>query len=195
LRTSLSPAWLVEGTIYQTTLSDGLVPFEVANRTFYRNAAETRHVGWEVSVDGRLAPSATVRLAYTRVDAEYETFATDSDDFSGNKVPGLAPNRLDGLLTLQNDMGYVELRGLYQDEMPVDDDGTATSPSYFVADVRVGSTRLEVGNAVLAPFVGIANLLDEEYNSSVVPNAFGGRYYEPAPGRTFQFGFGVTWGR
>ena len=195
LRADLGPSWIAEGTIFRTTLTDGLVPFEVNNRTFYRNAAETKHVGWEVSLDGRIAPGATLRMAYTRVDAEYDTFETDSDDFSGNKVPGLAPNRVDGLLTLQNELGYVELRGLFQDEMPVNDTGTASSDSYFIADVRIGSTELELEGALLQPFIGVANVFDEHYVSSVVPNAFGGRYYEPGPGRTYQIGLGVTWGR
>jgi iron complex outermembrane receptor protein len=195
VRADLGTAWLAEGTIYQTTLTDGLIPFEENDRTFYRNAAETKHVGWEVSLDGRLTPWATLRLAYTRVDAEYEMFETDTEVFSGNKVPGLAPNRVDGVLTLQSDLGYVELRGLFQDEMSVDDDGTAFSDSYFISDVRIGSTELELEGALLQPFIGIANLFDERYVSSVVPNAFGGRYYEPGPARTYQIGLGVTWGR
>jgi iron complex outermembrane receptor protein len=33
-------------------------------------------------------------------------------------------------------------------------------------------------------FLGIDNVFDEAYNGSVVPNAFGDRYFEPAPGRT-----------
>ena len=39
--------------------------------------------------------------------------------------------------------------------------------------------------------IGIANLLDEEYNSSVVVNAFGGRYFEPGPGRTVHAGLRI----
>ncbi len=69
------------------------------------------------------------------------------------------------------------------------------SPSYFITDVRVGSTGLEVGDAILSPFIGIANALDETYNASVVPNAFGSRYFEPGPGRTYQIGLGVTFSR
>jgi iron complex outermembrane receptor protein len=110
-------------------------------------------------------------------------------------VPGLAPNRIDGLVTLQRGAGYVELRGIFQDDVPVDDAGMSTSPSYFLSDLRVGATNLEMGDAMVAPFVGIANVFDETYVASVVPNAFGGRYYEPGPGRTFQVGVGVTWTR
>ena len=195
VRSGLGTAWLVEGTVFRTTLTDGLVPFEVNNRTFYRNAAETRHFGWEISVDGRPAPGVSTRIAYTRVDAEFESFVSDGDDYSGNKVPGLAPNRIDGLVTLQRGAGYVELRGIFQDDVPVDDAGMSTSPSYFLSDLRVGATNLEMGDAMVAPFVGIANVFDETYVASVVPNAFGGRYYEPGPGRTFQVGVGVTWTR
>ena len=192
-RTDLGRSWLLEGTLFHTKITDGLVPFEIAGRTYYRNAAESRHVGWELALDGRPLPGLTTRVAYTRVDAEYVTFVSGGDDFSGNEVPGLAPTRIDGLVMYDASLGYVELRGLFQDEMPVDDAGTATSPSYVLFDVRVGSTSLSVGAATFAPFFGIANLFDERYNASVVPNAFGGRYYEPGPGRTVQMGVGVTW--
>ncbi len=195
VRSGLGTSWLVEATLFRTDLSDGLVPFETNDRTYYQNAAETKHVGWELAVDGRPAPGVSVRLAWTRVDAEYESFMTATDDYSGNLVPGLAPNRLDGLLQLEGDLGYIELRGLFQDDVPVDDGGMFESPSYFITDVRVGSTGLEVGDAILSPFIGIANALDETYNASVVPNAFGSRYFEPGPGRTYQIGLGVTFSR
>jgi iron complex outermembrane receptor protein len=194
VRAAVASGWLVEATLFHTTLTDGLVPFEVANRTFFQNAAETRHVGWEASADGRLAPGVSLRVAYTKVDAEFVTFQTDTDDYSGNKVPGLAPTRVDGLLQLERGPGYVELRGLYQDDIPVDDGGRFSSPSYFLADARVGATDLEMGGANVAPFIGIANVFDRVYNASVVPNAFGARYFEPGPGRTYQIGVGVTWG-
>jgi iron complex outermembrane receptor protein len=194
-RVGVGSPWQVEGTLFHTKLTDGLVPFDIAGRTYYQNAAEARHFGWEVALAGRPAPGLTLRTAYTHVDAEYVMFVSSSDDFSGNAVPGLAPTRLDALAMYDGRLGYVELRGLYQDDMPVDDAGTAESPSYWLVDVRVGSGDVRLGGASLAPFFGIANLFDERYNASVVPNAFGGRFYEPGPARTYQIGLGVTWGR
>jgi hypothetical protein len=35
----------------------------------------------------------------------------------------------------------------------------------------------------LRPYVGINNLFNESYNSNIRINAFGGRYFEPAPER------------
>jgi iron complex outermembrane recepter protein len=34
------------------------------------------------------------------------------------------------------------------------------------------------------PHVGVMNLFDAEYNTSVVVNAFGGRFFEPGPARS-----------
>jgi len=48
-----------------------------------------------------------------------------------------------------------------------------------------------VGTARLQPFASVNNLLDEQYAGSVVINAFGGRYYEPAPGITYSVGLNV----
>ena len=34
---------------------------------------------------------------------------------------------------------------------------------------------------LFSPFIGVQNLTNELYNGNVRINAFGGRYYEPAP--------------
>ena len=83
---------------------------------------------------------------------------------------------------------FLTLEGRYASRMPVDDANSAHSPAYVVFDARAGLRRLELGRLEVEPVVGVGNLLDEEYNSSVVVNAFGGRYFEPAPGRTVHAG-------
>ncbi|HSM62258.1 MAG TPA: TonB-dependent receptor, partial [Longimicrobiales bacterium] len=115
-------------------------------------------------------------------------------DFSGNRIPGLAPYRVDGRLLLRRDAGFLELRGLYQDAIPVDDAGTSRSPGFFLADVRAGLDGVRVGGVRISPYVAVANVLDRGYNTAVVVNAFGSRYFEPGPGRTFQAGLGVALG-
>jgi iron complex outermembrane receptor protein len=88
----------------------------------------------------------------------------------------------------------VELRGLYQDAVPVDDANEHASPAYFLADVRVGFERLRAGTVRAAPYLAVANVFDRRYNTSVVVNAFGRRYYEPGPGRTLEVGMRVVLG-
>ena len=89
---------------------------------------------------------------------------------------------------------YVAVEAEYQNEMAVNDANTALSPDYVVVDVRAGSRGLETGAISLAPFAGVFNLFDEEYNSAVTVNAFGGRFFEPGPPRSFYFGARLRFG-
>jgi iron complex outermembrane receptor protein len=41
--------------------------------------------------------------------------------------------------------------------------------------------------------MGINNLFDKKYNGSVVPNALGERYFEPAPGRNWYAGLRINY--
>jgi iron complex outermembrane receptor protein len=89
----------------------------------------------------------------------------------------------------------VQLRGLYEDAVPATDAGTARAAPYFLADARTGLERIRAGALRLAPFIDVANLLDRRYVSAVEVDAFGGRYFEPGPGRSWTVGLGVTWER
>ncbi len=196
-RARIGQSWSLEATLFRTDLRDELVPFEVPTspgRTFYRNAGESSHQGWEITAEGRPLAAAWLRLAYTRVDARFDAYVLPGSDFSGKRIPGLAPNRLDGRLLLELGAGFVELRGLRQDAIPVNDANTAESPAALVADVRAGLRDVRAGRLSFDPFLAVANVLDRTYNASVVVNAFGGRYYEPGPGRTYQLGLSVTFG-
>jgi iron complex outermembrane receptor protein len=197
VRGRVGPFWTLEATLFRADLSDELVPFEVPaspGRTHFRNAGESHHQGWEVAVEGRPSEAVRLRLAATHVDARFDRYEVEGEDYSGNRMPGLAPYRLDGRLVLSRGASYLEIRGLYQDAVPVDDANSATSAAYFLGDLRVGARELDVGGVSLAPFLAVANVLDRRYHASVVVNAFGGRYFEPGPGRTLQTGVAVTLG-
>lgn len=197
MRARLGGGWRAEATLFRTALRDELVPFEVPSspgRTFYRNAGRSSHRGWEVTAEGGPAAHVHVRAAYTRVAARFDEYATAAGDFHENRVPGLAPHRLDARVVTERGAAFVELRGLWQDAIPVDDAGTAASPGFFVVDARAGIRGMRLGRARLDPFVAVANVLDRRYNASVVVNAFGGRYFEPGPGRTLEAGARVTFG-
>ena len=72
--------------------------------------------------------------------------------------------------------------------MPVDDENTAEADGYLLVDLRTGLEGFQLGSTRVTPWVAVQNLFDETYVSSVVVNAFGSRYYEPGPDRTFQIG-------
>ena len=63
-------------------------------------------------------------------------------------------------------------------DLQADDENTTRVPGYATLRLYGG---LEMGRyAIMA---GINNVLDADYNDNVRINAFGGRHFEPAPGR------------
>jgi len=67
-----------------------------------------------------------------------------------------------------------------------DDANTTSIDAFAVWNVRAGYEKQFSGWS-LAPFLGINNVLGTEYFDNIRINAFGGRYYEPAP-KTALFG-------
>jgi len=52
--------------------------------------------------------------------------------------------------------------------------------------------EFEVSKSVIYPYLIINNIFQSEYFDNIRINAFGGRYYEPAPKRTIFGGIRVT---
>ncbi len=181
-----------EIVVFRTSLRDELVPFEVASdpgRTFFRNIGESSHRGVELAVRGELSGGLSIRSALTHVVARFDSGLGEGID--GNRIPGRAPTRFETRASLERSGYLASLDLTWADAVPVDDENTAEAPSWFRADLRVGLDALLVGSASILPWVEIGNLTDTDYVGSVAVNAFGGRYFEPAPGRTFSMGLQV----
>jgi iron complex outermembrane receptor protein len=193
-------AW-VEAAAYRARIDSMLIGFEVAGfpgRQFYRNAGQALHRGFEAGAGVRALSALTVRAAYTCTDARFRRYVVGTTDLRGNRVPGIAPHRLDATAFWQPARGPfagIDLR--HESETPVADDdaaGRLSSPAYTVVDVRGGWTELRARGLRLSPSLGITNLLGVDYNTSVVVNAARGRFYEPGPGRSFYAGVEVRLG-
>ena len=188
---------------FLTDITDALVPFESElqeGRTFFRNAGSVTHKGVEAQLQVDLGNGALARIGYTRVDARFDEFEVDGDVFDGNRIPGQAPNRVDALLTQERDQWFWAVVAEWVDEVPVNDANTPFEPvpdlendptGYTVIDLRAGLRNLDVGDFRWSPFAGISNIFDQRYSAAVTINAFGSRYYEPGPGRTFYVGASI----
>ncbi len=186
-----------EVTVYHARVRDALVPFEVPDapgREFFRNAGRTRHCGLETLLRANPIAGVGATAAFTWTDARFESYVLDGADLGGNRVPGVIPRRLELSLDVAAGGALQTLSATWASPMPVDDRNRARSPGYFVADYSLDLQPLALGSADIAPFVSIRNALDRAYNGSVVVNAFGARYYEPAPGRTLTLGANIRLG-
>jgi iron complex outermembrane recepter protein len=184
-------AW--EAVFFHTTLYNELVPFEVEDapgQRYFRNSGRSSREGWELSL--QFAPSRILRtrLVVSTNDARFREFEMDGVDYTGNRVPGLAPRRVEGIVSLGPGSWFAEVRGeataaIHGNNANMAD---ARSPAYRVVDVRAGVNEFRLLGLRLSPFLGVTNLLDEVYVTSVVVNAADGRYFEPGPGRAFYMG-------
>lgn len=182
---------------YHASIDNSLIPFEVpgaAGRQFFRNAGSSVHRGIEAGASVAILDGLTGQLAYTLTDAYFDEYRTADTVLDGNAVPGVAPHQLEAILSYRGAGWYIDLEGRYASKMAVNDANNAHSPAYTVTDLRAGLTAAEIGGVDVAPFVGLTNVFDEDYNTAVTVNAFGGRYYEPGPGRAVYVGLGVAFG-
>ncbi|HYR08620.1 MAG TPA: TonB-dependent receptor [Longimicrobium sp.] len=194
--------WLwLEGAAYRARVDDALIPFGVAGapgRVFYRNAGEARHRGIEASAVLTPRRGWSARAAYTWTDARFGRYVVNGEDREGNPVPGVAPHRLDVSLLASPESGPfagVDLRHVSSTPVADDDaEGRFRSPAHTLLDVRGGWEGMRLGRVGLSPFGGVMNVMDGAYNTSVVVNAFGRRYYEPGPGRTVYAGVRLALG-
>lgn len=186
----------VHAAAYRSRIHDALIPFEVPDapgRSFFRNAGEAVHRGVELDAWAAPGGGVTVRASYAWTDARFVSFTTGSGEHSGNRVPGVAPHR--AAASVASELpggGRLELTERYVSSVPVDDANTAYAPAHALTSISIAAPVLRIGQGTLELFGGVDNLLDRQHISSVVVNAFGGRYYEPGPGRTGHIGIRVA---
>ena len=195
VRTRLTERQRIEMALFRIDVEDELIPFEVPTspgRDYFVNAGKSRRNGFELSYIARPTDALQATLAYTYSDFSFARFVDgDGTDFSGNTLPGSAKNVVYGELRYTHPSGwYGAWDALYVGEQYADNANTVVNPSYTLANLRFGFER-DVGAVTISPFVGVVNLLDESYNANVRLNAFGGRYFEPGPGRNSYGGVSV----
>jgi len=78
-----------------------------------------------------------------------------------------------------------------------DDRNTLAAPGWGagVTSLRVHWAQPGIGGIGVAPFIGVNNLWDRRYVAAVTVNGFGGRVFEPAPGRWGYAGVDVRLGK
>jgi iron complex outermembrane receptor protein len=179
-----------EASYFHTKLNDELIAFENSSLlTYYRNAGSSTRNGFELVARVRPADLVSAQGSVNYVDAKFDEYSVGGNDYAGNKVPGLAPTQVQGSIRVGPDMWFVEVGTEYTAETEVNDANDATpAEAYTLFDVRVGANGVRAGRFELSPFAGIQNIADKTYVSSIAINAFGARYYEPGPGRTFYVG-------
>ena len=196
-------AWSL--AVFQANVTDELISYEVPSspeRRFYRNAGSARHRG--VELGATITPSTwlVARGAYTYSDFRYAHYAFSPDTthrfiLDGRTLPGVPTHWVDLRVRVQPGGAngwWTEVETQHASGYLVDDTLSVRTNPWWMTMLRFGWTGRVVGTRV-APFLGVNNVFNRAYVSSVVVNAARGRYYEPAPGRNVYIGLSLEAGR
>jgi iron complex outermembrane recepter protein len=185
-------AFYYEVAAFHISLDDELVPFELAafpGRTFFANAGKSSRHGIEAVARWQGESGLRAELSYTWSDFTFDEFLDDNgNDFAGKRLPGLPQHFAYASLSYdseKNIYGTFEIN--YSGNLYANNANDVSVPSYVVGNIRFGY-RGRAGRWRVEPYVGINNIFDESYNSNIRINAFGGRFFEPAPVRNYYAG-------
>lgn len=211
---------LLNAALFRINTDDEIVVLQQSGgRTVYQNVNSSSRKGFELSLDSKFDNNFATYLAYTYLDAKFDSSFTSCKPFatgqttclptvapsstnsggeliqSGASIPGTFKQTLYGEVSWKyapvgfttalearaNSKTYVAFKPEY-----------GNAAGYAVAAWRGGFTQ-NLAQWRLSEFVRIDNIFDRDYVGSVRVADLNGRYYEPAPGRTFMLGLNAAY--
>jgi len=175
--------------IFSLHIDDRLLPEQNEDgRTWYRNGGKNRHQGAEVAIEWPIRSPLNIQVTYA-----YGNFIFLNEPSNGLKIPGAPTHQFH--LTLHGETSNnwtVQVVIESASKMWGNNANTAQSNGFFVVDLYLSRPHWKIGQLTLHPFIRLQNAFDHQYVRSLVVNAFGGRFFEPAEGRSIQSGLGIS---
>jgi len=190
----------LDASAFYFQLSETIVQRQSERGTvLFTNTGSTDQTGFELGLTwfaiqnpNQVISSLEIQSSYTYHNFTFDSYQKGDEDFSGNQLTGVAPNIWVTALRLQTNFGfYANLTHNFTDQIPLDDANTVYADAYNLVQAKIGIRKALNQHWQLEIFGGIDNLLDEVYSLGNDINAFGGRYYQPAPARNFFVGLKI----
>ena len=173
---------------------------EGSNEQIGVNAGKTTHNGFEMALGYRLYENPatffrglSIHFNYSYAGYKFKTFIHQENDFSGNMLPGVPRNTINGVMEFTTSIGvYGNLNYRFVDEIPILDDNSIFSDSYQVVNLKAGFQH-SLGNFSFNIYGGINNVINEKYASQILINPqFNQRYFYPGQARNYFGGISLS---
>ena len=182
---------IVEAVAYITNSDNEILPYELEQfpgKNFYRNVGSTMRRGLELNSqiffkEGRL------NLSYTLSNNQFKNFVIDGRNLSDNLIPGIPSQMLDleMIFNLTRKRTLILTNRLIG-ERYADNLNETLIGSYNIFNIKYSKKVFRNSEF----FLGANNIFNQDYYDNIRINAFGKRYYEPAPKRNFYFGINFS---
>jgi len=180
-----------EAVAYITNSDNEILPYEIElfpGKNFYRNVGSTLRQGIEISSSVSFQ-GGLFNLNYTLSKNRFKDFILDGNDLSENLIPGIPSQMLDlEVLFKLSKKRMLILTNRLIGERYADNLNETLVSSYNIFNVKYSKEIFKKSQFSL----GVNNLFNEEFYDNIRINAFGKRYYEPAPKRNFYFGINFS---
>ncbi len=181
----------LQETITTRTDPNGVVLFQNAGETAQLGAEIGGNVIW-FQTNRSFINKISTRTAYQYYRFTFEDYQKREEDFSGNMLTGVPEHTLNQILNVEiinNFSANVHYR--YVSEIPLTDANTIFADDYHLLNLKL-NYKLGIRNNIFLFYMGVENVADIRYSLGNDLNAFGGRYYQPAPGRNLFMGLKWT---
>lgn len=200
----------VDVTAYNFNLKDAILPrYNGAQQEYFENTGTTIQNGIEglisfLVVNDPAKPVTLLKpwISYTFNHYKFDDYKKESiaggeviiNDYSGNKITGIAPNILNAGIDMETRFGgYLMATLNYVDRVPLDDGNTHFVDAYVLLGGKIGYERNIGAHFHLDVFAGIDNALGTKYNNFLSLNAFDGSYYNPGADTNYFGGVSIKY--
>lgn len=187
--------------VFQFDLKDAIVrQTNMAGAEYFVNAGNVVQKGFEAELSwlilnkprGKYFEQIKITHALTLNDFIFRNYTIGAVNYAGKKLTGV-PNEMISVALqvsfLKHFFSNINLN--YAGKIPLNDANTFFAAPYRLWQGKFGWQGRIVGKQVEF-FALIDNLGDAAYSLGNDINAFGGRYYNPAPGRNLQLGIAIN---
>ena len=190
--------FITDVSLYNYNMDNGIVRHLRDNGAeFYLNAGEIKQKGIEASIWAYLLPMQTGRFIQTLSlqsavsynHYRFGNYQVNDNDFSRNKVTAVPDWVWTNSLFITFPKQFrLNISHNFTSAMPLDDANSFFSDKFHLVQLKGSWNRKMNQSLQIEFFAGIDNLLNEKYSLGNDINAFGNRFFNPAPTRNYYGG-------
>ncbi len=191
---ALANRLFVDVSIFHFSMKESIIQKrDSTGGDYFINAGSTTQNGLEVlarylalAKPGKVFSQIYLSFSATIHDFRFKDYKPLDKDYSGNKLPGTEPIKLSANAEIACRNGLsLDISSMYFGRVALNDANVDFADPYITLNLRLGYTFRKVGSNEVSVFAGASNLTNTIYSLGNDINAFGGRYYNAAPGRMF----------
>jgi iron complex outermembrane receptor protein len=189
-----------ELSLYNQNVKDALIRNVLANgNEYFENTGKVIQNGLELSNElsfnssVNAIRSAIVNLNFSLNDYTFGNYVNEGQELKGNVLPGTSKVNIYLAGKFEHKSGvFLNTDVNYLSKTPLNSINSVFAENMVLSTLRIGWTG-NLGKRVnLRVYGGAENLFNQEYSLGYDFNAFGGRFYNPAPKINFNGGTNIT---